>query len=86
MRNASQSVPVNFSSPTSDLEQEKLTNSSSEMIMKSYRQQIENLQRKLRITTDMCTEQEVEYKNAIKETELNFHRALSQRDDFIRLR
>ena len=84
--NVSSPAPIRISSsPTSDFERENFSE-SSDMIMKNYQHQIETLQRKLRISTDLCTEQEIEYKNALKEIELNFHRILSQRDDFIKLR
>ena len=68
--------------------QEPLTanTSSTETMMKNYHQHVENLQRKLRITTDICTEQEINYKSSCKDMELNFRRILSQRDDFIKLR
>ena len=84
--NTSPPAPIRISSsPSSDFERENFSE-SSDMIIKNYQYQIETLQRKLRISTDMCTEQEIEYKNVLKEIELNFHRMLSQRDDFIKLR
>jgi hypothetical protein len=88
------SLPIipNLHIPTSQrasniMQEPFVTNTSStETMMKNYQQHVENLQRKLHITTDICTEQELNYKSGIEDMELNFRRILSQRDDFIKLR
>lgn len=62
------------------------TKQFSDATMQNYQHHIEDLQRKLRITTDMCADQELNYKNAFNDMELKFRRTLSQRDEFIKLR
>ncbi|XP_066934578.1 coiled-coil domain-containing protein 158-like isoform X2 [Clytia hemisphaerica] len=58
----------------------------SDSVLSNYQYQIETLQRKLRVATDLCTEQEMESKTSLKEAELNFRQLLTQRDSFIKLR
>lgn len=61
-------------------------NANVEAVVKTFHNHVEDLQRKLKITTEMCAEQDSKYQKSFKDMEVKLRRAISSRDELLKLR
>ena len=82
--NITQSYPTNI--PSFHHSSKLNMSNQHDSLLKNFQQHNEDLQRKLRITTEMCAEQDARYEKSFKDMELKFRRAIAERDELLKLR